>query len=115
MESNFPKGHLYLALVGLALPYIATLLIAFLFKDKIGDHSFYLSGKLSLLDTISQWIILSCLLLGAFFCIPIFKYLVITRYSLSVSFIIASSLLLIQFVVVFVFRFIIHVKLGGIL
>jgi hypothetical protein len=104
-----------LAIAGVALPYIIAVLGTVLFRESIRNVDFYASGQLDKLDNVTGWLTFLAFVLGSALCWPWWS----TRLAIAHSRIRWVSLgvaaVIVQFVLVFVVRFVVYYTFGGIL
>jgi hypothetical protein len=104
-----------LAVFGLVLPYAVAVLSIVLFKESVRSMDYYTSGKLATWDTVTGWLTFGAFMLGAAFCWPWGRVRLARATSRAGWVTLGVAALAVQFVAVFVVRFLVYLSSGGIL
>jgi len=101
--------------LGVALPYVVAVLSIVLFRESVRSMDYYTSGKLTTWDTVTGWLTFASFVVGAALCWPWMRARLAGSSSRVRWIALAVGALLVQFVGVFVVRFLVYLSSGGIL
>ena len=104
-----------LAWIGFSLPYTVAVLSIVLCRESIRSVHYYTSSRLTTWDTLTACLTFGALLLGCALCWPWLRARGAGKSSRVRWILICMAALLVQFVGVFVVRFFVYVRSGGIL
>ena len=104
-----------LAAFGVALPYAVAVLSIVFFRESVRNVDYYTSGRLTTWDSVTGWLTFGAFVLGSGLCWPWLRAR-LAGTAVKVRWIAFSvAVLVIQFVAVFVVRFLVYLSSGGIL
>lgn len=104
-----------LAAIGIALPYVVAVLSIVLFRESVRSMEYYTSGRLTTWHTVTGWLTFGAFMLGVVLCWPWLRARLAGKSSRVRWIALGVAALVVQFVAVFVVRFLVYLISGGIL